>query len=83
MLWQEVIGHRSHIYQSAKIGIKFHNTVLQVPFSVSLFFRVVGKKNPTNNKLLRAMWRRVTRMLGMNEDTHRVLARDYLVTADW
>ena len=29
--------------------------------------RIVGKKNPTNNKLLRAIWRRVTQMLGMNE----------------
>ena len=44
-----------------KIGIKFHNTVLHVPFSLSLlfclsfpitfFFNNVEKKNPTDNKL--------------------------------
>ena len=44
-----------------QIGIKFHNTVLHVPFSLSLlfllvlshnvFFNNVEKKNPTDNKL--------------------------------
>ena len=47
-----------------KIGIKFHNTVLHVPFSLSLlfllvlshnvFFNKVEKKNPTDNKLQEA-----------------------------
>ena len=52
------------IYRSQlKIGVKFHNTVLQVPFPLSLSFLLVlsnnvffkkqkvEKKNPTNNKL--------------------------------
>ena len=45
-----------------KTGIKFHNTVLHVPFSLSLLFLLVlshnafflnrvEKKNPTDNKL--------------------------------
>ena len=44
-----------------KIGIKIHNAVLHVPFSVSLlflpvlfFFNKVEKKNPTDNKLQKA-----------------------------
>ena len=50
-----------------KIGIKFHKTVLHVPFSLSLlfllvlshkdsffFFNKVEKKNPTDNKLQKA-----------------------------
>ena len=50
-----------------KIGIKFHNTVLHVPFSLNLlfllvlshnvfffFFNKVEKKNPTDKKLQKA-----------------------------
>ena len=76
-----------------KIGIKFHNTVLPVHFSLSLLFLLGLSHNAfkkkikekrkiqqtTNLKLVSSMWwRDFTRMPGMNEkDTHHVLARDY------
>ena len=66
-----------------KIGIKFHNTVLHVPFSLSLLFllglshnafkkKTIKEKRKiqqtTNLKLVSSMWwRDFTRMPGMNE----------------
>ena len=63
-----------YIYRSQlKIGIKFHNTVLQIPFSLSLLFLLVlsnnvffkkekvEKKNPTNNKLQTGLIEEVAR----------------------
>ena len=77
-----------YIYRSQlKIGIKFHNTVLQVPFSLSLLFLLVLSNNSRkekSNKQQTSNWsdRRGGEISlecrGMNEKgTHRVLARDY------
>ena len=69
-----------------KIGIKFHNTVLHVPFSLSLlfclcfpitfFFNDVEKKNPTDNKPQ-------TRLIDEVARFHASLHVITLVTADW
>ena len=69
-----------------KIGIKFHNTELHVPFSLSLlfclcfpitfFFNDVEKKNPTDNKLQ-------TRLIDEVARFHASLHVITLVTADW
>ena len=64
---------RSIACSQLKIGVKFHNTVLQVPFSLSLSFLLVlsnnvffkkekvEKKNPTNNKLQTGLIEEVAR----------------------
>ena len=70
-----------------KIGIKFHNTELHVPFSLSLlfclcfpiiffFFNDVEKKNPTDNKPQ-------TRLIDEVARFHASLHVITLVTADW
>ena len=69
-----------------KIGIKFHNTVLLVPFSLSVllclcfpitfFFNDVEKKNPTDNKPQ-------TRLIDEVARFHASLHVITLVTADW
>ena len=77
--------------------MKFHNTVLQIPFSLSLLFLLVlsnnvffkkekvEKKNPTNNKLQTGLIEEVAIFHSNAGDEWKkaLTASLHVVTADW
>lgn len=62
------------------LSLSVFSFFLFFPITSFRVFRVVDKKNPTNNKLLKAMWRRGTRMLGMNEWRHTLRPCTWLLS---